>query len=257
MDSRIDAGMTYRLQGAVDLHSHTLPGIDDGAITMADSLEMLRIAAENGTAIMTATPHRWHEGHENGPELLRRLTAQVNEALSASTLARVIQLLPGQEIPLLPSTAAELMDGTLLTLGDYGKYALVEPPFEHLPDFVASALSEIASTGICPVLAHPERNAVIQRDPSLVEPFLEAGAVLQLTAMSVSGDNGPVAEAAAHWIIEKTSRCIVASDTHSATWRPPLLTRAFAAVTARHGAETANRLFVANPGAIVRGDNVP
>ena len=148
-----------RFVGAADIHSHPLPGIDDGANTLQDSVAMLCLAARYGTTLMVATPHRWYGGRENTPELLLKLTEEVNQALAATRLAGRIQVIAGQEVPLRPETAQELEQGRLLTFGNQGKYVLVEPPFDHLPDWTVSALASIVEIGIIPVFAHPERNA--------------------------------------------------------------------------------------------------
>ena len=214
---------------------------------------MLCVAARFGTRVMIATPHRYWGGRENTPDLLRRLTADVQTELARRKAGRRITLLPGQEIPLRPETAEELLAGKVLSLADAGRYCLVEPPFDNLPGWIAEALARIVAVGIRPVLAHPERNAVIQRDPSLVREFVEAGALLQLTAMSIEGENGRRAHSAAGWMLEQGMAGIVSSDSHSPTWRPPTLRSAYRRLIEMCGAETAYRLCAANPAAIAEG----
>jgi protein-tyrosine phosphatase len=245
--------VTRRLTGAADIHSHPLPGIDDGATSLATSVRMLTIAARFGTTQMVATPHRYYNSRENTPDLLRRLTAAVRAELARIGMDRHIELIVGQEIPLTLHTADELRRGEVLSTGDQGIYALVEPPFEHLPDWTAEALARIVAGGIRPVLAHPERNAVIQRAPELALPFVEAGALLQLTAMSLTGDNGRHALNAAHRLIEGGMVTLVASDCHSPDWRPPTLRPAYHALAARYGVETARKLCADNPHCIATG----
>ncbi len=242
-------------QGA-DIHSHPLPAIDDGSRSLEESLQMLRLAARYGTSLLVATPHRYWQGRENTPDLLRRLTAQVQDALAQTRFSHRIALLPGQEIPLRPETGAELAQGTVLTLGDTGVYALVEPPFDNLPDWTVSALAAIVKAGFRPVLAHPERNAVIQTDPARVQAFVEAGAVLQLTAMSVTGDNGKSALATARWILERGLATVIASDTHSPDHRPPTMRAAYHAVASQFGTDIARALCINNPRAIAMGQEI-
>lgn len=218
---------------------------------------MLCVAARYGTRIMIATPHRYWSGRENTPELLRRLTAEVQTALAARTAGRRIRLLPGQEIPLRPETADELLAGTVLTLGDTGKYCLVEPPFDHVPDWTAEALARIVKAGILPILAHPERNSVLQKEPERVREFVEAGALLQLTAMSIEGENGRRAQAAAQWMLEEGLGWLVSSDSHSSTWRPPTLRGAYHLLKRRYGFEIATRLCATHPAAVAEGLPLP
>ena len=247
---------THRFSEGVDIHSHPLPGIDDGSTSYRDSLGMLCVAARYGTRVMIATPHRYWGGRENTPDLLRRLTTDVQTELARRKAGLRIALLPGQEIPLRPETAEELLAGKVLSLADAGRYCLVEPPFDVLPGWIADALARIVAAGIRPVLAHPERNAVIQRDPSLVREFVAAGAVLQLTAMSIEGENGSRALSAAAWILEQGIAGIVSSDSHSSTWRPPTLRGVYRRLIEMFGGETAYLLCASNPAAIAEGRDV-
>ncbi len=245
-----------RFSNGVDIHSHPLPGIDDGAKTMFDSLAMARIAVRMGTNMMVATPHRFFGGKENHPDALREKTIAVNAALADTVLGDRFRLLPGQEIPLTLQTAKELQSGKVMTIGDTGVYALVEPPFNHLPEWTAEAIAAIVSAGFHPVLAHPERNAQVKARPALALDFVEAGALLQLTAMSVSGANGPEVLEAARWILDQGLATVVASDAHSPTWRPPTLRAAYHAVRERNGVEAARRLCCDNPRSIALGEQI-
>ena len=219
--------LTGRFTGAVDIHSHPLPAIDDGAHSLADSLMMLRIAARFGTVAMIATPHRYWENGENTPDKLRHLTAQVQAALAEKKIGAKIELFPGQEIPLKLNTAFELSHGDVLTLADRGRVALVEPPFDRWEDWTAKAIKNIVKAGFIPVLAHPERNRVAQQNPDILAEAVDAGAKFQLTAMSLVGDNGRRALSAAHAIIERGWATVIASDSHSPKWRPPTMRSAY------------------------------
>jgi protein-tyrosine phosphatase len=251
--SDLQSPMRQRFVGAADIHSHPLPGIDDGATSMADSVRMLALAARYGTTLMVATPHRYYQGRENTPELLRRLTAEVRAALADTGFSKHIELVAGQEIPLTLHTATELQNGAVLSIGDSGIYALVEPPFDRLPDWMAEALARIVAIGIRPVLAHPERNADVQREPQRVVPLVEAGGLMQLTAMSLTGENGQRALKAAHWLLDHDLITAVASDSHSPTWRPPTMRAAFHALVARYGEPVARQICIDYPTHIASG----
>ena len=244
-----------RFTGAVDLHSHPLPAIDDGANSLADSLMMLRIAARFGTVAMTATPHRYWENGENTPDKLRLLTAQVQAALAEKRFGAKIEIFPGQEIPLKLNTAFELSHGDVLTLADRGRVALVEPPFDRWEDWTAKAVKNIVKAGFIPILAHPERNRMVQMNPEILAETADAGAKFQLTAMSIVGDNGRRALSAAQAIIERGWATIIASDSHSPTWRPPTMRGAYFATMEKYGEAAARKLCVENPAALLRGDN--
>lgn len=245
-----------RFAYATDIHSHPLPAIDDGAKSLSDSLMMLRVAARYGTSALVATPHRYWQGRENTPDLLRRLNTEVREALHRTKFGHRIELIVGQEIPLTLKTADELRSGAVLTLGDTGVYALVEPPFEELPDWTADALAAVVAAGFQPVLAHPERNRIIKENPEAVLPFVQAGAGLQLTGMSLTGENGQRTQAAAFWMLDRDLATVVASDSHSATWRPPTLRGAYHVLSERYSPTLAQRLCIENPRAIAGGQKL-
>ena len=249
-----DGHGTRRFVGAADIHSHPLPGIapaDDGAATLADSIAMLCLAARYGTTLMVATPHRWYGGRENTPELLLQLTYEVSQALAQTRCGQHIQIIAGQEVPLRPETAEELKSRRLLTFGDEGKVVLVEPPFDHLPDWTVGALESIVKIGVTPVFAHPERNADVQRDPTIMRDIVRTGALAQLTAMSVEGKNGERAERAARWILDNDLATVIASDSHSPTrWRPTSMRGAYHIVRREYGEPLARRLCIENPRAL-------
>lgn len=245
-----------RLRTAADVHTHILPGIDDGAVDLGASVLMAAVAVRAGARLMTATPHRYYGGRENTPEVVRSLVSQVREALAEYSWGRLLDLRPGQECPLTMQLVDELEAGIVMTLNDTGRYILVEPPFEHLPAWAPRAIERIVAAGYVPVLAHPERNADVQRDPARAEPLAEAGALIQLTAMSVSGVNGPAALNASHWILDRGLAALISSDCHGSSWRPPTMRSAFHAVRRRYGIELARRLCSENPRAIILGEAV-
>lgn len=245
-----------RFVGAIDLHSHPLPGIDDGATDIKASVMMLCVAARYGTWSMVATPHRYYGGRQNRPELIKQLVTQVREAIKCTHFGQNFELLPGQEIPLTLNTGKELKRGEVLTIADRGVYALVEPPFEQLHPWTSDAISAIVQAGYLPILAHPERNSVVQLNPEVVVAFVEAGALLQLTAMSVSGANGDLARLTSEWIIEHGLASIIASDTHSPIWRSPDIRSAYHAVKTKFGIELARRLCIENPSSILQGNAI-
>lgn len=255
IEATIDSSVA-RFVGAADIHAHPLPGIDDGAVTLRDSVAMLCLAARYGTTLMVATPHRFYEGVENTRASLLALTATVAEALAQHASGRHIQIVAGQEVPLRPETADELQEGKLLTFGDAGRYLLVEPPFDHLPTWTVAALARIRETGVTPIFAHPERNAALQQDPTILREVIALGALIQLTAMSVEGKNGARALQTSQWIIENDLATVIASDTHSPTaWRPPTMRGAYHAVRQRYGLPLAQKLCIVNPRTIAELEN--
>jgi protein-tyrosine phosphatase len=248
----------------VDIHNHILPGIDDGARSMAETVHMLREAHAAGTAVMAATPHRAARGRRDSPpNWLRTLVAEAQAALAQHAVA--VKVVAGLEIPITPRVAEELASGHLMTIGDTGVWALIEPPFEYLPADGEESLAAIVRAGFGVVLAHPERNSVLQEaaangDLSFLEAAAALGVVFQLTTGSLLGHFGPHAEAAAKAIVSRAQdwKIVIASDTHDLSDRPPTLMRPARDTAAEIcGPEEADRMVDSRPRAIVAGERAP
>jgi len=147
----------------VDLHSHVLPGLDDGASDWNQSLEMCRLAAAEGIAEMVCTPHWVYGLYENSRQRILRACADLRQRLVDSEIP--LRVHPGCEIRLEPDIVEQLTSSRLLTLNDTGRYALIELPGEFAADYVENCLRRILARGITPVLSHPERNPALFRSP--------------------------------------------------------------------------------------------
>ena len=155
-----------------DVHSHILPGLDDGAKTVDEFVAMARAAAAGGTTVMLATPHRRDVTEDSSIAHLRELFANMVEELDAQGIGLSLTL--GMENHLDEDLPEALARGAALPMNGT-RYALVELPFFGHPDWVEPVLSDIQESGITPVLAHPERIELIQRDPDLLRDVRRAG----------------------------------------------------------------------------------
>ena len=235
----------------VDLHSHVLPGIDDGAATLDDSLEIARAAVADGVSILAATPHV-REDHPTSPaEMLARVAA-----LRARLVAEGIELelVPGGEIavPMLEThTTATLRR---FGLGGNPAYLLVETPYHSWPLSMPQLLFDVRLAGITPVLAHPERNPDIQRDPELLRPLVDSGVLVQLTAASLDERGRGTVKATARRLLQDGLAHLLASDAHRPGTRAVGMSAALAAI----GDEPLGRWLCHDmPLAIVRGGSLP
>jgi protein-tyrosine phosphatase len=203
----------------IDLHCHVLPGVDDGPATLADSLELCRAAVAAGTQTIVATPHvSW-----DWPGVTSRVVAEgverVNDALRAEGID--LEVRPGAEIAM--TRASDLSDSELvaLRLGG-GPYLLVECPYSPASAGFEAILSELADRGHRIVLAHPERCPAFQRNPAMLESFVEAGMLTSLTAGAFTGRFGRSVERFARQLLEGGLVHDIASDGHGAGMgRPP------------------------------------
>lgn len=205
----------------IDLHCHLLPGIDDGPATTAASLDMARMAWDAGTRTIVATPHmleRYPTTPAQVAEGISRLRPHLDEAGIA------IEVRSGGEIAL--DFLARMSDDDLLagTLGGPGKrWLLLEMPFRGWPLQLPEILRGLEMRGLGAVIAHPERAEAVQRAPHRMRDIVGLGALVQITAASVTGENGVAARRAAAALLRDGTAHFLASDAHSTGWRPPVL----------------------------------
>lgn len=200
----------------IDIHCHILPHVDDGSSSMDESLEMARMASLSGVTDIVATPHFAGEPEQIGKirEKLRLLEQRLRQEQIP------VQLHPGAEILCLPGLPELAARHQLPTLGQ-GEYVLVEFYFDESYAYMDGMLTDIASAGYQIVIAHPERYAVIQRDPLLLRRWVRQGYLLQLNKGSVLGKFGPRAERAANDILAMGLAHLIASDAHGCHSRTP------------------------------------
>ena len=210
----------------IDLHSHILPGVDDGPSTMAGSLDLARAAVAAGTRTILATPHISHD-HGVAPE---RIAAGLEDLRAALAEAEIpLEVLPGGEIAIW--RLIDLDDETLraLALGG-GPYLLVESPFSPVVGDFEPMVLDLHARGHRVLLAHPERCPAFQRDPPRLERLVGAGALVQVTAGSMAGAFGSTVRRFTTTILREGLGHVVASDAHDHVRRPPGLRAGFDAL---------------------------
>lgn len=237
----------------VDLHSHILPGTDDGATSLEDAVEMCRQAAADGTDTMVATPHRFDGVHENPPvATLRERLAELQRAVGDA-----IRLVLGCELHFTHGIVEQLCETREAISINDGPYVLVEfPPFA-IPAGCEHAIYQLSSAGFVPLIAHPERNRVVQEKPERFYNLAELGLYGQIDTASLLGKFGKEAEATARLLLECHLGHALSSDSHSPRRRRPGLSRALEVARDLVGEEAASALVDANPRAIVDGRALP
>ena len=237
----------------IDLHCHLLPGIDDGPATLEEALEMARIAVANGITEAYVTPHlhpgRWENDRPKiaaAVEAYRVAVVQAGIPLEIGYAAEV--RLDYEILPLIEANRVPFL-GTL----DGFRVMLLEFPHSHVPVGADKFVAWLLAHNIRPMIAHPERNKDLMRDPARIEPFVKAGCLLQLTADSVAGGFGEVCALRAREFLERGWVSVLASDGHDTTDRPPRIAPGRDAAAAIVGAEAARQLTYDTPLRIVRG----
>jgi protein-tyrosine phosphatase len=233
----------------IDIHSHILPQVDDGARSLEEALEMARIAAEDGIECMVSTPHIFNGVSKNlePAEILDRIQA-LNEAIGDR-----LKILPGNEVHVSHEIVEQATKNRVIKI-NRRNYMLVEFPQLTAPVGAETLFYKLLLQGVRPILVHPERNRQIQNDPSLVAKFIERGVLSQVTAMSVTGEFGPAAKACAETLLRHNCVHFLATDTHSAERRSPILSKSRDAAAAIIGEEGAAALVEANPRAVINGE---
>ena len=237
----------------IDLHCHILPGVDDGARTMTDALDLVRAAIDDGITGAVVTPHVYPGVWDNGQANLRLALRALQNAIVANDLPFTVVL--GAELRLHPETLARVTLRRLPLIGRFegSDVALIELPDGAIPPGSLQACESLVAAGIRPMIAHPERNKDVMRDPARILPFVDLGCLLQVTAASVIGQFGEAALACAHDLLSRGVVTVLASDMHNLRARPPRLGLAREAVARFYGQGMAHRLTKEVPGQLVEG----
>lgn len=238
----------------VDLHSHALPGIDDGPPDMDASVALAVAAAADGTRTLAATPHARADHPKVRLGELHSLCRELKHRLPAGTDLTIV---PGAECDL--TWAHEASDDQLLlaSLGQRGHDLLLETPYGPLPPTFEDLVFRLSVRGYRLLLAHPERNRTFQGDPDRLAALVSRGVLVQVTALSLASSNRRSrTRAFAHMLVERGLAHVIASDAHSATGnRAPL--SAGVAAAARIDPERARWMVTDAPAAILAGEELP
>ena len=225
----------------VDIHSHILWGVDDGARTEAESLEMLQQAFDSGTTDIVAMPHANTEFDPDREVLNERLICLRERAPAGLEIhtGRDMHLSPVNILTVLKTPARFTING--------GKYLLVEFPDLFISPSATGVLRSLTDGGLIPIVTHPERNPVLQRDMDKLRTWVDAGCWLQITAASLLRRFGKTAARTSWRLLETGLAHIVASDAHDPEDRHARLDEAYAAVSAEFGGTAAQKLFTETP----------
>lgn len=236
----------------IDLHTHILPGLDDGAGTIEESLEMARVAAADGVEIIAATPHADSYWMQNMPQAPKRLR-ELSEALAKCGVK--VRLVEGCEALIDLDLAARVVAGQIPTLNG-SRYILIEWPLQNHPIYAEQVAFDLRLKGYVPLLGHAERYRVVQEDVNVVTGFVNKGGLVQVTACSLVGTFGSSAKRTAEILLEHNLAHVMVSDAHSVSHRPPVLSRGRDRAAQVVGPEMARALVYDTPLAIVENREV-
>ena len=237
-----------------DLHSHILPNVDDGAKTQSETMEMLRVAASDGTKIILATPHRKDITERSSVPHIQELASNTNRAIQEEGLNLTLAL--GMENHLDIDLPKDVEEGRALPINN-SKYILVEMPWFGRPIYLEQVLFEIQAMGLTPILAHPERLEIFQSDPEFLVNLVERGMLTQITAGSLLGYFNRNVRKFTVQLFKNNLVHILASDCHfSAGTRSPKLSPGFDAAVKLVGYDRAAKMVIDLPKAILNDQTV-
>lgn len=235
----------------IDLHTHILPGVDDGVRTDEEAIEFARMAAEDGVEVIVATPHCRDGFYVNERASVLAGVERLRGVLERAGVS--IDLRPGAEVHLCPELVERVRDGRALTLNDNGKTLLLEFSLSQYPVKLENLVFELKLAGIEVLVAHPERIAYFQEDARRYEDLVRLGAYGQITSGSVVGDFGSSAAEYSAELARKGLVHVLASDAHNVRGRSPLLTPALKAMIPMVGEARARAMVDAIPRALLAG----
>ena len=236
----------------IDIHCHILPNVDDGSRSLDESLQMAEQALKDGIETIVATPHTLNGIYTNSVEDVVSGVTALQETLTANHLD--LKLHPGADIHLCTDMVQRITSREACTINNTGKYILLELPSQMIPNGVKDEIFALKLNGITPIITHPERNAVIQHDPSVLYELVRMGALAQITAMSLTGDFGEFIGRVSATLLRHRLVHVIASDAHSAKDRPPVLSDAVErAAEVLKDYESAEHMVTDVPAAILSG----
>jgi protein-tyrosine phosphatase len=235
----------------IDLHTHILPGLDDGARTLDESIAMARAAVADGIRVVAATPHV-REDFPTSADEVERGVSELRDALATEGVG--LEVRTGGEIALDRLGAIDADELARFGLAGNPRYLLLEFPYFGWPLDLEQRVFELHARGMTVVIAHPERNGDVQEAPDRLRRLVEQRALVQLTAASLDGRLGRASRRTALRLLDLGLAHLVASDAHGPHIRQVGMTAAARAVG---DADLARWLTDDVPAAIVAREELP
>lgn len=236
----------------IDIHSHFLPGIDDGAKTEEVSLVMLEMAVEHGTTHIAGTPHcnfEYEYSLERNQELMKGLQEKMGDR---------IQLMTGCDFHLSYENLEVILEKPSTYTINQGNYLLTEFGNYSIPPNIENNFHQLRLKQLSPIITHPERiPGLVQEKFDLLIQLVGMGCPLQITGGSLTGRFGKIARVACFKLLDWQMVHFVASDAHNIRGRSPRLTNARKIVTEKYGEDLAQALLVENPRAAIESKPMP
>ena len=237
----------------IDMHSHILPGVDDGAADYAMSMRMLRLAAAEHIGQIILTPHHKPMRRNVSREGMQKRMEKLREAIAEEKLP--LQLYSGSELYYSSELLEELEKGEACTLADT-PYLLIEFDPGEAFERIRNGLYQMLSGGYRPILAHAERYRSLAAKMERVEELTQMGAYIQINAGSVTGKFGFQTRQAARQLLKTGQVHLAATDAHDEGRRGPFLKECGDYIRKKYGQEYERQLLSINPAKIIAGEYI-
>lgn len=237
----------------IDMHSHLLPGVDDGARDLEMSMKMFKIAEENGIRQMILTPHNKPAHHNVSPKKVESLIMSLQKELSRK--GSKIQLYAGNELYYRSDILEELEEKKACTMAG-SAYVLVEfnPADDY--DYIRNGIYLMIAGGYRPILAHAERYGSVCTKAGRVEDLIEMGCYIQVNAGSIMGQCGLFAKQFTRGLLKQQLIHFVATDAHNPEKRGPYLGDCGKYISKKYGVSYAQKLLYENPMHIINDEYI-
>jgi protein-tyrosine phosphatase len=234
----------------VDMHVHLLAGLDDGPRTWEDALAMCRLAYEEGTRLAAATAHQNEQWGSVTPGRIREAAQQLTRLLEQAGIA--LTVFASAEVMAHPDLDLSWAQGGLLSVGDGGRYILVEMPHRLFVD-LRPLVRRLRTAGLRLILAHPERHPELLHEAGIIEDLIRHGCLVQVSSSSITeGSCRADTRALKSWF-RRSCVHLLGSDGHSPRRRPPRMAEAYRQVCRWVGGAAAERIGCANGRTILQG----
>lgn len=237
----------------IDIHSHILPDLDDGSKSMEMSIRMAQLYVENGFEKVVTTSHYFGECKGVQLDDLEAAKFELEDMLDREGIDLKIEL--GNEMYLSPDILENIQSGRALSLAG-SRYVLIEMPANEIPDYTEDILYELQIKGYIPIIAHPERNSEIVRNPNILYSLIEKGSMAQLNLHSMMGMYGKDVMNTANVLLKHNLIHFVGTDSHSDGRRSPSVKNSLKLLETRLGKERYFKIVYQNPELLVRDKDI-
>lgn len=238
----------------IDIHSHILPGVDDGARSIEESIKILQKAADAGVTTIVATPHVLEVPSKSEWQEVSNVFNGLKQKIVQENIH--IEMILGAELFISPELPKTIKENRELTINNRNKYVLIELPMNEIPYFTKQIIFELQLQGIVPILAHPERYMEIQKDINKLVDFVRKGVLTQLNSGSLTGRYGKKVQKTAKRLLTNNLIYMIGSDVHPTFNGYCSLSQGVNRAAGLIGMRKARQMVTSIPARVIRGEEI-